>query len=208
MLPNTPIAYASSIESSRESHSWYFKLSTNSSVSTLTHASLPWPLQSVGLHLGIKVRNVSGVAPRLEANLLANSVRKPVSPAEARECHVHAVTSSLVNEAAKLSNVVIERGKLDQLAHESNGTIDAHIFVANDGFGGSLSQVVRGAQNLENFHGLDATVDVEGHASLLEIGFCSTYVVEKAGASLCDGAKCRNVLWQKLLANDLTCMSF
>lgn len=167
-------------------------------------------MKDVGFHLLVKVGDVSGVAPRLVSFLLTNSLRKPRTPTKAWEGLVDAITCDFVDDVAKamdtfvLANIVVQGGELNQLSHEGDSTIDTHIFMTDDGFSYSLGLIIGGSENLQDFHSLDTTVDVEGHSGRGEIFLGSTDIVEQAGERPSYGRELCGVLGKELLADHIS----
>lgn len=153
---------------------------------------------------------MSGVAPWLVPFFLPNCLSEPVTPTEAREGFVNLITCSFVDKAAKVldsivfTNIVIQRSELNQLAHEGDGSINTHVLVADDGFSHSLSLVMRRSKGFQHLHGLDAAVDVEGHASSGEVCFSSSDIVEQTRKCPSDGRKGGGMFRKKSLRDDVS----
>lgn len=130
---------------------------------------------------------MSRMAPGLDALLLANNPREESRPLHARIRLVDLRARSLVNHLAELfdmrmdAGVIVRRGQLNQLSNVSDRPIDAHVLVADDRLNSCLGLVSRGAEVLEHREGLDAAVDVKGHARGGEVLFGGADVVQKAG---------------------------
>lgn len=102
---------------------------------------------------------------------------------------VDVITSSFVDHAFKFldalisANIIVERGKLNQLAHERNVSVNPHVFMADDTFSNSLSLVVCGPKNLQDFHGLNCAINVKGHPGCGGICLRSSNFVKQTGKS-------------------------
>lgn len=103
-----------------------------------------------------------------------------------------------------LANIVVQGGELNQLSHEGDSTIDTHVLVTDDGFGYGFSLVIGGPEDLKDLHGLDTTVNVEGHSGRGEKFLGSTNIVEQAGECPSYGRELCSVLGKELLADHVS----
>jgi hypothetical protein len=99
----------------------------------LPHYLLPMLVKRVLFHHLIKLWDMGCMAPWFVTYLSADTLCKPRTPAKTWECRVDTVAGIFVNKVAKVlnsfvfSSIIVQSGKLDQLSHECDGTVDAHL---------------------------------------------------------------------------------
>lgn len=151
------------------------------------------------------------MAPGLDALLLANGAGEERAPLQTRIRLVDLRPSRIVKQLAKVwymrmeARVIVGRRQLDQLADKGNGSIHTHILVSNDGLGGRLGLIGRGAKVLEDEERLDTSVNVKGHVGCREVLLGCAKVVEETGQSPGYRVKTREDIGELLLRDGHSC---
>lgn len=141
--------------------------------------------QRVPQNLVIKIRNVGGVAPRLETNLLLHRLGKAAKPSLSRKCindilpgdSMHKVLD--VGQVRVVADIVIDGGQLNHLPQKGNVAVGAQVLVADDGFADGIGLVLCRSKVLQDPAGFEAAIELKRHAGCRHVLFGGANVVEK-----------------------------